>query len=60
MLVFNMTWLMEILKVWPRRTVADRVLHDKEFNITKNPSYDGYEHRLASMVYKSFDKKTSK
>ena len=31
---------------------------DKAFNITKNPKYDGYQHRLASMVYKRFDKKT--
>ena len=36
-----------------RRTAADKV-----FNIAKNPKYDGYHCRLASMVYKSFDKKT--
>ena len=32
---------------------------DKDFNIAKNPKYDGYQRRLASMVYKFFDKKTS-
>ena len=42
-----------------RRTAADKVLHDKAFHIAKNPKYDGYEHGLASMVYKFFDKKTS-
>ena len=42
-----------------RRTVTDKVLHDKAFNIAKNPKYDGYQCGLASMVYKFFDKKTS-
>ena len=42
-----------------RRTSADKVLHDKTFDIAKNPKYDGYQRGLASMVYKSFDKKTS-
>ena len=32
-------------------------MRDEAFNIDKN--YDGYQHRLASMVYKSFDKKSS-
>ena len=40
-----------------KRTAADKVLRDKEFNITKNPKYDGYQRGLASMVYKFFDKK---
>ena len=34
-----------------RRTAADKVLCDKAFNIAKNPNYDGYQCRLASMVY---------
>ena len=42
-----------------RRTASDKVLRDKAFNIAKNPKYDGYQRRLASMVYKFFDK-TSK
>ena len=40
-----------------RRTTADKVLHNKAFNIAKNPKYDGYQNGLASMVYKCFDKK---
>lgn len=36
----------------PRRTTADKKLHDKVFDIAKYPKYDGYQHRLASMVYK--------
>ena len=34
-----------------RRTVADKILRDKEFNIAKNPKYDGYQLEIASMVY---------
>ena len=41
-----------------RRTFSDKVLRDKAFNIAKNPKYDGYQRGLASMVYKSFDKKS--
>ena len=36
---------------------ADKVLRHKAFNIAKDPKYDGYQRRLASMVYKFFDKK---
>ena len=31
---------------------------DKAFAIANNPKYDGYQRRLASMVYKFFDKKS--
>ena len=40
----------------PRRTVSFKVLNNKAFNIAKNPKYDYYQHRLASMVYELFDK----
>ena len=40
-----------------KRTAADKFLRDKAFNIAKDPKYDGYQRGLASMVYKSFDKK---
>ena len=43
----------------PRRTASDKILRDKSFNIAKNPKYDGYQHELASMVYKFFDRKYS-
>ena len=33
-----------------RRTIADKILRDKAFNIAKNPKYDGYQGRLASMI----------
>ena len=35
------------------------MISDKAFNIAKNPKYDGYQHGLASMVYKFFDTETS-
>ena len=38
-----------------RRKFADNVLHDKAFNIAKDPKYDGYQRGLASMVYKFCD-----
>ena len=41
-----------------RRTASDKVLRDKEFNIAKNPKYDGYQRGLASMIYKFLDKKS--
>ena len=31
------------LKMFPRRTVSDKVLRLKAFNIVKNVKYDGYE-----------------
>ena len=42
-----------------RRTAADKVLHNKAFNIAKNPKYDGYQRELVSMVYNFFDRKSS-
>ena len=40
-----------------RGILADKLLHDKAFNIAKNPKYDGYQRGL-TMAYKSFDKKS--
>ena len=34
-----------------RKTAADKVLHDKESNIAKNPKHDGYQRGMALMVY---------
>ena len=42
-----------------KRTVADKILRNKAFNIAKDPKYDGYQRGLASMVYKFFDKKSA-
>ena len=39
-----------------RRTASDKVVRDKAFNIAKNPTYDGYQRGLGSMVNKVFDK----
>ena len=36
------------------------MLRNKTFNIDKDPKYDGYQRGLASMVYKFFDKKSSR
>ena len=39
-----------------RRTAYDKSLKNRAFNIAKNPKYDGYQRRLASMVCNFFDK----
>ena len=41
-----------------KRTVADKILRNRAFNIAKDPKYDGYQRGLASVVYKFFDKKS--
>ena len=41
------------------RRTADKILHDRAFNIAENPKYDGCQKGLPSMVYKCFDKKPS-
>ena len=42
-----------------RRTVSDKILRDKAFNIAKNHKYDGYQKGLASIVDNFFDKKSA-
>ena len=42
-----------------RRTVSDKILRDKAFNIAKYPKYDGYQSGLASMFYKFLYKKST-
>ena len=39
-------------------TQSDKVLRDKAFKIASDPKYDDYQRGLASMVYKSFDKRS--
>ena len=41
------------------RTVSDKILRDKAFNVAKNPKYHGYQRGLLSIVYRFFDNKTS-
>ena len=42
-----------------KRTVADKILKNKAFDIAKDPKYDGYQRGLASMVYKFFESKVA-
>ena len=37
-----------------KRTTSDKILHDKAFNIAKNPKCDGYQRDLVSMVFNFF------
>ena len=41
-----------------RRTFVDKVLHEKAFDIAKDPKNDGYQLWPASMVYTFFNKNT--
>ena len=43
-----------------KRTIADKNLKNRAFDIAKDPKYDGYQRGLASMVYKFFDSKVSR
>ena len=40
----------EDFKDFTRRTASDTILHDKAFNIAKNPKYDGYQRGRTSIV----------
>ena len=40
------------------RTVSDKILKDRAFEIALNSKYDGYHGGLPSMVCKVFEKKT--
>ena len=42
-----------------KRTVADKILKNKAFDIAKDLKYDGYQRGLASMVYKFFESKVA-
>ena len=46
----------ENFKDLARRTVFDKILHDKAFSIAKTRKYDGYQRGIALMVHKFFDK----
>ena len=39
------------------RTVSDKVLEDRAYEISINTNYDGYQKGLVNMLYKFFDKK---
>ena len=41
-----------------KRTQPDKVLKDKAFKIANDSKYYGYQRRLASIVYRFFDKKS--
>ena len=41
-----------------KRTISDKILKDRAYEIARNRNYDGYQRALTSMVYKFFDKKT--
>ena len=47
------------IKDLTKRTIADKNLKNRAFDIAKDPKYDRYQRGLGSMVYKFFDSKVS-
>ena len=43
----------------PRRTLSDKALGERTFDIAKSQKYDGYQHGLASIVYDFFKKESA-
>ena len=41
-----------------KRTISNKILKERAYEIARYRGYDGYQRALVSMVYKSFDKKT--
>ena len=41
-----------------KRTISDKILKDRAYEIARNRNYDEYQRKLESMVYNFFDKKT--
>ena len=41
-----------------KKTISDKVLKDRAYEIPKNSKYDGYQRALATMFFYAFDKKT--
>ena len=39
------------------RTISDKILKDRAYEIARNCKYDVYQWALASMIYNFFDKK---
>ena len=55
-LVFNMMWLMEILKIYLEKQLLIKYYVIKHLILQKIIKYDRYERRLASVFYKIFIK----
>ena len=51
--------MMQHIQDLTKRIVADKILTNKAFDIAKDPKYDRYQRRLASMVYIFFDPKVA-
>ena len=41
-----------------KRTISDKILKDRVYEIARNRNYDGCQRALTSMVYKFLDQKT--
>ena len=44
--------------IYQKKTISDKILKDRAYEIARNCGYDGYQKALTSMVYSFLDKKT--
>ena len=58
-LAFNMTWLIEISKIYLEGQLLIKYYVIKKLNIAKTPKYVGYQKGFASNIFQYFDKETS-
>ena len=58
-LVFNMIWLSEILKIYLEKQLQIKYHVIKHLILLIIQKYDGYQHRITSVVYKFFYKMSS-
>ena len=42
----------------PKKTISEKILKNRAYEIARNRKYDGHHKALANMVYKFFNKKT--
>ena len=45
-------------KYLDKRTISDKILKERAYEMTTNPNYNEYQIELTSVIYRLFDKKT--
>ena len=56
--MYNILHVCSNSKDLAKRSISDKILKGKVYEIAKIWKYDGYQRALGSMVYKFFDKKS--
>ena len=40
-----------------QKTISDKILEERAYEVDRNPNYNGYQRRLATIIYEIFDNK---